>query len=350
MDYANYTIEDFLTDDRFVNYCLHTDAADVTYWAGVLDDHPALSGPAEAAKELILLMAVRVGDEEKDGELNRLQAAMDVTASVTESRPVSIATLSRSAKRWLAVAATLFLVGSAFLFFMRDNVVDRAITFALDQAQPATGAHTAPGERQRFILPDGSAVLLNGSSQLGVADGFNGTHRMVWLEGDAYFEVAKNAKMPFIVRTASTVTTALGTSFRVTNYAGQPQPQVMLTSGKVQVDHIVAGKSMASTILHPGQMTNITTDQPMVIQPFEQEEITAWLDRRLVFQGADFVEIKDKLFDAYGVSLVADDTVARTVAFTGQFANRPLQDVLDAIAFSNRIQFTVNGNQLYIIP
>src|SRR5690606_38677711 len=169
--------------------------------------------------------------------------------------------LSRRAKRWLAVAATLLFVGSASLFFMRDNEVDRAITFALVQAQPQTVVQTAVGERQHFTLSDGSTALLNGSSRLRVADDFNGTHRVVWLEGDAYFEVAKNAEKPFIVRTASTKTTALGTSFRVTNYADQHQPQVMLTSGKVQVDHIVSGKSMASTILHPGQMTHVTANQ-----------------------------------------------------------------------------------------
>lgn len=350
MDHVNYTIEDFLMDDRFVNYCLRTDDADVNYWAGILDNRPELRGRAEAAKELILLMAVKVDDEEKHRELNRLQAAIDVTPNAPAHHPVFIATLSRRAKRWLAVAATLLFVGSASLFFMRDNVVDRAITFALVQAQPQTVVQTAVGERQHFTLSDGSTALLNGSSRLRVADDFNGTHRVVWLEGDAYFEVAKNAEKPFIVRTASTMTTALGTSFRVTNYADQTESQVMLTSGKVQVNHIVAGKSMASAILHPSQMTNITTDQPLVIQSFEQEQITAWLDRRLTFQGADFTEIKDKLYDVYGVSLVAESDVAQTVAFTGQFANRQLQEVLDAIAFSNRVQFTMDGNQLQIIP
>ncbi|MEC3879296.1 FecR family protein [Parapedobacter sp. 10938] len=346
MDHANYTIDDFLTDDRFVNYCLRTDHADVAYWEGILASHPELNGRAREAEKWVQLMAVKVDDGEKQQQLTRLQAAMEVTADSAARQRVPIFTLTRGAKRWLAVAATLLLVGSAYLFVIRDHVVDRAITFALEQALPATVVQTATGERQQFTLPDGSTALLNGSSQLRVADDFNGAHRVVWLEGDAYFEVTKNAEKPFIVRTASTMTTALGTSFRVTNYTDQHQPQVMLTSGKVQVDHIVAGKSMASTILHPGQMTHVTADRPLTVDPFDPGDVTAWLARRLAFQGADFAEIKDKLYDAYGVSLTAAHEVAQTVAFTGQFANRPLQEVLDAIAFSNRVHFTMDGNQL----
>ena len=346
MDYSNYTIDDFLTDDRFVNYCLRTDRADVEYWDGILGRHPGLNGLAREAKALVLLMAVKVDDREKHQELNRLQAAMDVTPSSATRRRVPIFTLTRGAQRWLAAAATLLLVGSAYLFVIRDHAVDRAIMFALEQVRPATVVQTATGERQQFTLPDGSTALLNGSSQLRVADDFNGTHRVVWLEGDAYFEVTKNAEKPFIVRTASTMTTALGTSFRVTNYTDQHQPQVMLTSGKVQVDHIVAGKSMASTILHPGQMAHVTTGRPLMAHPFDPGDITAWLACGLVFQGADFAEIKDKLYDVYGVSLIAENDVAQTVAFTGQFANRPLQEVLDAIAFSNRVQFSINDNQI----
>ena len=350
MSHANYTIEDFLTDDRFVNYCLRTDEADIHYWEGILRNHPELAGLAKEAKSLVLLMSVKVDDEEKHRQLARLQAAIDVSADLPVRQATSIYRLSRRAKRWLSVAATLLIVGSAYVFFTRENTVDSAIMFALEQAQPAMVAQTAIGERQRFTLADGSTALLNGSSQLHVADGFNSTHRVVWLEGDAYFEVTKNEEKPFIVRTASTVTTALGTAFRVTNYAGQHEPHVMLTSGVVQVNHIVAGKTVASTVLHPGEMANISADRPLVAHSFDLAEVTSWLARRLVFQGADFAEIKDKLYDVYGVSLIADDETAGTVAFTGQFADRPLQEVLDAIAFSNRVQFAIDGNQIYMTP
>jgi len=350
MGHANYTIEDFLTDERFVNYCLGTNEADIHYWEGILGNHPELAGMAKEANALIRLMAVKVDDEEKRRELARLQSAIDVPAELPIHQAIPIYRLSRRAKRWLSVAATLLIVGSTYVFFTRENTVDHAITFALEQAQPAMIAQTATGERQRLTLADGSTALLNGSSQLHIADGFNSTHRVVWLEGDAYFEVTKNEDKPFIVRTASTVTTALGTAFRVTNYAGQQVPHVMLTSGVVQVNHIVAGKTVASTVLHPGEMANISADRPLAAHSFDLTEVTSWRARRLVFQGADFAEIKDKLYDVYGVSLIADEDAAKAVAFTGQFANRPLQEVLDAIAFSNRVQFAIDGNQIYMAP
>lgn len=350
MDYANYTVEDFLTDERFVNYCLGTDEADIRHWERVVRDHPDLARPVKEAKAMILFMAIKADDDEKDRELGRLKRAIEAERDAPVYQKVRQYGLSRVARRWLSVAATLLLMGSAYLIFTHENTVDSAISYALEQTQPSMAAHTGTGERQRTTLPDGSTVLLNGSSRLHIADGFNASHRVVWLEGDAYFEVAKNAERPFIVRTASTVTTALGTSFRVTNYASQPEPHVMLTSGKVQVDHIVAGKAVASTVLLPGHMATIQVDRQLVARSFDPEQIASWLASRLQFNGADFTEIKDKLHDVYGVSLMADEKIAQHVAFTGQFAARPLQEVLDAIAFSNRVQFAMEGNHIYMTP
>ncbi|MFC3198937.1 FecR family protein [Parapedobacter deserti] len=336
-DYTNYTVEDLLTDDRFVSYCLRNNESNIRYWERILNSNPQLAERVREAKSLVLLMSVKVDDEQKRVELGRLKEAMEVRW------------LPRPVLRWLAIAASLVLVGSACLFLMRNRTVDRAIAFALEQAKPAPMMQTALGERRHITLPDGSTVLLNGASRLSAVNGFNDTHRVVWLEGDAYFDVSKDADKPFIVRTATTVTTALGTTFRVRNYPNEQEPRIMLTSGKVQVDHVVRGKSFATTVLLPGQ-TAIIDGQHLLRSSFAPDEMETWLNSRLIFRGADFSEIKDKLYDMYGVLVVADKDLANTVAFTGQFANRQLHEVLDAIAFSNHVRFAVDGNTIQMIP
>jgi len=349
MDYGNYKVEDLLMDNRFVNYCLRSNDGDIAHWERTLRDHPQLADRAEEARQLVLLMAVKVDERIKQEELRRLKTAMGGAIDKSIHLP-GIRRLSQTAKRWLAVAAAVLMFGCVYLLSRSGNAVDHAIAFALEQARPDTVAVTGLGERQRVTLPDGSTVMLNGSSQLRVASGFNETHRVVWLEGDAFFEVAKQQEKPFVVRTATMVTTALGTSFRVSNYATLNEPYVMLATGKVKVNPIVSGKPTATTVLSPGQMAVLGGDGRMDNRTFDETTLNAWLERTLIFQGAGLAEIKAKLLDVYGVSLIADTGLTNTIAFTGQFINRPLAEVLDAIAFSNRVQFKLSEDRIYMIP
>lgn len=348
MEYGNYEIEDLLTDERFVNYCFRSNGDDTAHWERILRDYPQLAGRASEAKQLVLLMAVKVDDATKQVELRRLKGALGSGAAKTNRRP-GVRRLPQKAKRWLAAAATVLVFGCAYLLFNRGSVVDRAILHALEQGQPDTIAVTGVGERRRINLPDGSLIVLNGSSQLRVAGGFNETHRVIWLEGDAFFEVAGQAQRPFVVRTAGMVTTALGTSFRVNDAESLDKPYVMLATGKVKVDAIRSGKAADAILLSPGQMAVLDSEEQIQQREFDKTTLTAWLERTLVFQGAGFTEIEAKLLDIYGVSIVADAQLAKTIAFTGQFTNRPLTEVLDAIAFSNRVQFTQSENRIDMV-
>ncbi len=348
MDYENYEIEDLLTDERFVNYSLRRNDEDIAYWEGILSERPQLAQLADEAKRLVLLLGVKADDATKQAELRRLKAALGAPAK--EGYQQRVHRLSRSAKRWLATAAAVLLFGCAYLLVNRERVVDRAIAYALEQGQPDTIAVTGLGERRRIALPDGSVVVLNGNSQLRVASGFNENHRVIWLEGDAFFEVAKQVKRPFVVRTAGMVTTALGTSFRVNDHESLHRPYVMLATGKVKVHAVVSGKPTDETVLSPGQMAVLAGEGPIQRVGFDETTLHAWLERTLVFQGADFAEISVKLADVYGVSVVADERLAKSIAFTGQFTDRPLAEVLDAIAFSNRVRFELSENRIDMVP
>lgn len=343
MDYSTYTLEDFLADERFVNYCFETNEADVQYWENVLSEQPLLIEKINDAKALCMLLAVKTDVGEKKAALNRLEKAIDL-------RTTHMQRLSINTKRWLSIAASLLLLACVYMLVPRQPSSLKAIQYALKQQATQVLATTNIEERRQITLSDGSTVLLNGNSNISVTMDYNEAYRIVWLTGSAYFEVAEDKRKPFVVITSSSATTALGTAFRVTHYPNQHEPFVMLASGKVQVDQLDEGRGPVSSIhLSPGEKATLGEGSPIVKSAFEPDEMTAWLERRLEFQAAGFDEIKEKLYDIYGISLMADDAIANRISFTGQFVNSGLSEVLDAIAFSNRLGLEIDDDRIHLI-
>jgi len=347
MNYTTYTLEDYLANESFINYCFRTNQNDVAYWEEVLIQQPDLSEDIRQAKKICLLLGVRVDDIEKNEAFVELQKAIDTEEQKYILPREKTHRLFGQNKWWISIAASILIITGAYLLLRPKTFVEEAITYALQQEAPPTVATTAIDQRKKITLPDGTHVLLNGTSQLSIASDFNQKHRIVWLVGEGYFEVAKDKTKPFIVRTASTVTTALGTAFKVKNYPNQDVSYVMLTSGSVQIDHIDAQQhKLATTILQPGQRAMLNKGEQLRVSSFDAQEINEWLTRKLTFQASGFDEIQTKLCDIYGVSLVADQNIASSLAFTGHFVDRELTEVLDAISFSNRMKFVIEGNKI----
>ena len=94
--------------------------------------------------------------------------------------------------------------------------------------------HTQPG-LSTVILSDGSTVTLEQGSQLIYPSSFGGGQRKVYLQGEAFFEVAKNPAQPFLIYTGISVVQVVGTSFRIKANAGQSPDQIAVRTGRVLV-------------------------------------------------------------------------------------------------------------------
>src|SRR5690606_36229691 len=115
---------------------------------------------------------------------------------------------------------------------------------------------TPRGGQYQVSLPDGTKVWLNADSKLYYPRAFSGNTRTVQMEGEAYFEVAKDEQKPFIVQTNRQKVEVLGTHFNVNAYSEEPISAVSLLEGKVKVSLA----NQAERTLLPGQQSSVKND------------------------------------------------------------------------------------------
>ncbi len=152
--------------------------------------------------------------------------------------------------------------------------------------------YTPKGKRIRITLPDSSIVTLAADSRLRFPDSFKDSTRTIFLEGEAFFEVACNPDKPFIVHTADIQTRVLGTSFRITTFAGSTT--VAVATGKVSVDQMEAEQQQSLAILTAGQQLSYANGKSELTSVLV-DELTSWKNGQLVYTGKPLKRITDDL-------------------------------------------------------
>ena len=144
------------------------------------------------------------------------------------------------------------------------------------------------GEKLTVALPDGSKVYLHAGSSLKFPSRFADSLRLVELQGEAYFVVARNPQQPFVVRTQSMQTTVLGTEFNILA-EGTPADCVSLVSGSVKVS--AGGKRR---IIKPGQQLSVSPEGKLTVREVDMTPYTSWRDGYIYF---DNVSLKEALLN-----------------------------------------------------
>lgn len=181
-------------------------------------------------------------------------------------------------------------------------------------ANAETGYNTLvvpPKMDYKLMLADGTEVWLNATSKLRFPFNFTGDKREVYLEGEAFFNVAKNAAQPFIVHTEKTDIQVLGTTFNVSAYKNGIN-STSLVSGAV------AAKTGTSTVtLKPGQEAILDNNDKVNIRIFDEDEVLAWMRGVYIFHNTSLKDIGSVIDRWYGVKVVFDSPVIANKKFTG---------------------------------
>ncbi|BAV05125.1 FecR family protein [Filimonas lacunae] len=213
---------------------------------------------------------------------------------------------------------------------------------------PAYNTITTPkGGQYQVTLPDGSIVWLNASSSLRFPATFNGKVREVNLTGEACFEIAPNATMPFIVKTHNLQVNVLGTLFNVMAYADEPAIKTTLISGKVGIN---TGNGVADKILKPGQQALLPPGVDMkIISDVDVEEVLAWKNGRFRFQEADAKAVLRQIGRWYDIEVAYAGDVPNE-KFTGEIPrNSSIEEVITILKLSN-IRCSLSDRTLIVKP
>lgn len=237
-----------------------------------------------------------------------------------------------------AVAVILLLVGVSY-------VVNWYLSSAKEPQQFTTREIAAEkGQRVRLLFGDGTKVVLNSASVLRFPEKFSGSSREVFLQGEAYFDVAYVEGAVFFVRTNDAVVQALGTGFNVRAWPDENKVEVVVARGKVAVRSEWAPNS-AEVVLRQGQGSTVPHGQsPMEAREVDLDKMLAWTEGRLVFQRTPLRDALRELGRRYDIRFDVKDSILLKRTLTASVKNESLTEVLSLVALSLNIRYEKKGS------
>lgn len=233
----------------------------------------------------------------------------------------------------MRIAATLFiplLLASTWLFYKQYSQAETNELAMQEVTSPL-------GIRSQVVLPDGSKVWLNAGSTLKFPVPFPKKMRNVDLQGEAYFEVKKNLKHPFVVHSGNIEVKVLGTSFDCKAFEEDKNIEVILVEGKVALNPNVAS-GQDESILIPGDRAIIEKATGKIrIKNEEIGKYIAWHNGKLVFDNTSMEEVSSMLERWYGVEVVVQDKEILNYRFTTTFDNESVFHVIELLSLSSPI-------------
>lgn len=209
---------------------------------------------------------------------------------------------------------------------------------------------TPRGGQYQITLADGTLVWLNAASSIRFPVVFTGTERKVSITGEAYFEVTKNAAMPFKVTAAASEIEVLGTHFNVNAYKDEAFIKTTLLEGSVKVSATILSANRSPVLLKPGQQSAISKAGSISVQnDADIEEAIAWKNGRFQFRSADLNSILRQISRWYDVDVVYNGKV--DLHFTGQLArNENVSNVFKKLALTGEVNFRIDGKKIIVSP
>jgi len=224
----------------------------------------------------------------------------------------------------------LFIVGA-----LTYGYISKSITVPAEQVVSSV-IHAPYGARVSFNLPDGTVGWLNSGSSLTYSLPFN-NNRKVALDGEAWFDVARNEKNPFEVCTGNSMVKVLGTSFNVSAYRREHYVEVVLQQGKVEFYH---NNLPEKVILSPSQKM-VFKDGKVDLSMTDPSKYRAWTDGKLVFRGDNMTEVAGRIERWYNVKVILVDQDLEKYSFRATFEDDSLEEVLRLLSMTSPIVYKI---------
>lgn len=247
-------------------------------------------------------------------------------------------------RRYLSYAAAVLLViGSVSLLIPRLKKTTQSAELVYQHFENPNG------KRSKILLPDSSVVYLGSGSTLSFPSKFAANERAITLNGEAFFEVTKNPKRPFIIHTGNVVTRVLGTSFKVDAFSNQPV-SVLVSTGKVRVDREVNKILRPIAVLLPGQSVvwNGKTGQAK-LGTTPVSDILAWKTGKLIFRKTKLADIAAILQRTYNVAIqINSPAIAERQIRVNLTTDIPLSKLIRILSVAGNFNYKINQNHVNI--
>lgn len=239
--------------------------------------------------------------------------------------------------KWLFIAATVCVLLSVGSFILGNRMAS---------PQSDTVLLAAEGSIGRYTLPDGTRIWLNGGSTLTYAGNFDdGAQRKVSIDGEAYFEVTRNPRRPFIVEMESMNVKVLGTSFSARSCSYASSDEVVLLSGKVEVESSWLPDPL---VIRPDQKVTLDRESHhSIVEPANARAYCRWIQPVTTFDNEPLSDILILLSRRYGLEMHSDSPELADARLSITInASQSLDEIISIIEHLLPVRLSVDDRQL----
>lgn len=248
-------------------------------------------------------------------------------------------TIIKQFMKYAAVFALAFVLGSLSLYFINKSQ-------QVDMYSLYNTIEVPYGERSQISLYDGTKVWINSGTKFKYPVMFGSTIREVFVEGEAFFDVAKDKKHPFVVNAGQLKVEVFGTRFNICAYPEDTEFSATLEEGSISAIDKSNGKGL---ILKPGEqlVINRETNDLKHLRVYT-DLYTSWKENVLKFENAPFEEVIKKMERWYDVKITVDQSVNTKERYTMTIKTESLREMLALLSKTTKIKYEINVNSVLI--
>ena len=393
--YRNYCVEDFLNDECFLSWLINPSQKENDFWNEFLKKHPYKKAEIKEATLIFKLLHSR---EEKLG----LNETYEIWSQIQREVKVSTHMVILKFLKYAAVLLLVFLSGGLSYYFIQHS--EKSYYTELAETVPTVGNEARIilsdgsevslekeiseisyskngqqlivnndtinqqsgtqkeqinkviipyGKKSMIILSDGTKVWLNAGSQLIYPSVFVNKTRQVMLIGEAYFDVAKNPKKPFIVRASNINVHVLGTRFDISAYPEDKKIQTILEEGKVTLKYLEEGILKREFVVDmiPNQKIELDKSTGEVkSQMVDVRKYVSWKEGMLEFEKEDLIRAIKQVERYYSIKITLADPMIGLYKLSGKLdlKDEP-EEVLNVIKLTVPIDWKKKSNGDFVI-
>ncbi len=230
-----------------------------------------------------------------------------------------------------------------------------ALIVSLFISSPFTGrkqyyyAFAPKGSISQVMFPDGTNIFINAGSKLKYKPDDGRSKREVYLDGEAYFEVAKDKRRPFVVHTPCYDVNVTGTKFNVKAYQQDDKVMTTLEEGSVRITSAGSVHLPKEYLLSPGEQITFTKSENTVVKlKVNPVYFVSWKDNKLIFLNMDFRELLVLMERKYGVNIKVEEKDILDYHYTGTIRNESVLEMLDIIKYTLPLDYRIEGQEIII--
>jgi transmembrane sensor len=355
---SKLTLDELLVNESFLNFYFKKDEADILEWEAWAEDQPERQTLIKEAFRKLDKLSLKWNQEQIEAKFNVLNEDLEDKNESTLRLKVLY---RRPLVRWIAAASVILFVGLGWWYLQTDKQSSIYKELVANASTQLIEKENDTNKPLLITLSDGSSILLQHGSRLSYPSQFKDNKREVYLDGEAFFEVAKNPEKPFFVYANELVTKVLGTSFTIKAFKGQKDIKVIVRTGKVSVFRLnevknvhtltnINAKVSEGVVIVPNQQISFDKEKSnfsksLVEQPEMLSEMPSY---NFEFRDVSAADVFATIQKAYGIAIVYDEELLKECPVTASLSDEPLYGKLDLVCNAIEAEYQLIDGQVII--